>query len=254
MCMLYAFSADMNFEINGSLRNFFNYSYKHPHGWGLAVYNKDKIVRMIKGKESAYKSKELSGVLNKRISGKLAIAHIRYATTGNISYTNAHPFTEEINGEYWTFAHNGRIESFNFKELYIKPIGQTDSEKAFRYIQQKLIENNATNLDLKIQVIEEAVVDLAQNSKLNLVISDGTYLYVHCNLKNSLYKYKDDDLVCFATKPVIKDSSKWEPVQLNRLFVYLDGTKVYEGRDHGHEYINIRNSFIYDKISWKGNA
>lgn len=254
MCMLYAFSADMNFEINGSLRNFFNYSYRHPHGWGLAVYDKYKIVRMIKGKESAYKSKELMDVLNKRISGKLAIAHIRYATTGNISYINAHPFTDEINGEYWTFAHNGRIENFDFKKLYIKPIGQTDSEKAFRYIQQKLIENNATSLELKIKVIEEAIAELAQNAKLNLVISDGTYLYVHCNLKNSLYRYQDDNLACFATKPVLKDSSKWEPVELNKLLVYLDGSKIYEGRNHGHGYINVKNTFMYDQISLKGKV
>jgi glutamine amidotransferase len=40
------------------------------------------------------------------------MAHIRYATQGAVSLENVHPFTREMWGINWTFAHNGEVPKF----------------------------------------------------------------------------------------------------------------------------------------------
>ena len=40
------------------------------------------------------------------------LAHIRYATQGAVSLENVHPFTREMWGIQWTFAHNGEVPKF----------------------------------------------------------------------------------------------------------------------------------------------
>ena len=75
------------------------------------------------------------------------IAHVRYATTGSIKLENVHPFSRELWGIQWTFAHNGDIPKFNTstpledqpflgktytsEDLHYYPIGETDSEAVF---------------------------------------------------------------------------------------------------------------------------
>jgi predicted glutamine amidotransferase len=41
------------------------------------------------------------------------MAHIRYATQGPVSLENVHPFTRELWGIQWTFAHNGDCPKFS---------------------------------------------------------------------------------------------------------------------------------------------
>jgi predicted glutamine amidotransferase len=75
------------------------------------------------------------------------IAHIRYATTGAVSLENVHPFSRELWGIQWTFAHNGQVPKFDdstaledqpllgpkttIDDLHYNPIGDTDSEAVF---------------------------------------------------------------------------------------------------------------------------
>lgn len=239
MCMLFAFSASSNFKINAWLKNFFGFSTFHPHGWGMAAYDKDKNLRLIKDKTTANKSGYLKEILNKRIVTKIALAHIRYATAGEVSYNNAHPFRCKINNEEWVFAHNGSVNN-EVPNLYISPEGETDSERVFCYLQQRLLETGAIKLEQKIEVIEECIKKFSKGSKLNLIISDGTYLYAHCNLKKSLFVYKDEEFIFFSTRPLadVVEKDKWEPVGINKLVVYKENKIVFEGKEHGNEYFN----------------
>jgi len=75
------------------------------------------------------------------------IAHIRYATTGAVSLENVHPFSRELWGIQWTFAHNGQVPKFDastaledqpllgqkttIDDLHYNPVGDTDSEAVF---------------------------------------------------------------------------------------------------------------------------
>lgn len=241
MCMIYAFSGKSNYVLNSNLKKFFSFSSFHPHGWGLAAYNDKKELRIIKDKGAANKSDKLRKILNKSIATKLAVAHIRYATEGKISYENAHPFSCDILGEQWVFAHNGSIEDTNV-DLYIRPVGETDSEKVFCYIQQKLIESVALGLGQKIKIIDDCIKKFSKGSKLNLVITDGTHLFTHCNYKNSLYIHQTEKFVCFATKPLISNSGEviWTQVELNKLMVFKDGNKLYESEGHENEFFKSK--------------
>ena len=44
------------------------------------------------------------------------IAHIRYATVGSTVLENVHPFTRELWGRNWAFAHNGDLPHFALPE------------------------------------------------------------------------------------------------------------------------------------------
>jgi glutamine amidotransferase len=52
---------------------------------------------------------------------------------------NTHPFTRELWGRYWTFAHNGQLTGY--KRLPTgrhRPVGDTDSEHAFCWLLDRL--------------------------------------------------------------------------------------------------------------------
>jgi glutamine amidotransferase len=41
------------------------------------------------------------------------IAHIRQANRGIVALENTHPFTRELWGRNWTYAHNGQLEAIS---------------------------------------------------------------------------------------------------------------------------------------------
>lgn len=249
MCMLYAFNSGKYYELNKSLQQFFSFSNKHPHGWGLAFYRDGNELSLIKKDEAAYISKTVKEIVSRSIPGKLMIAHIRYKTFGEVKVENTHPFVKKINGEKWVFAHNGSILVFKLFDTFLQQEvkGDTDSERIFCYIAQKLCDKNNKRLEYKIKVIEKVIKELAPYGKLNLLLSDGNYLFVHTNYKNSLYKHGKRDYVCFSTRPLtdVVKKDEWSSVELNRLFVYKDGKMLYKGRSHGYEY--IRKPKTYDR-------
>ncbi|RKZ31302.1 hypothetical protein DRQ33_07185 [bacterium] len=69
------------------------------------------------------------------IKSKLFIAHVRYGNSGSITYMNTHPFSRELNGKDYTFAHNGTLSSFeNLSTGRFQPVGETDSENVYCHI------------------------------------------------------------------------------------------------------------------------
>jgi predicted glutamine amidotransferase len=73
------------------------------------------------------------------------LAHIRYATQGEVSLENVHPFSRVWKGVQMTFCHNGDCPTFNNthygeppllgkttrKDIIYHPVGDTDSEAVF---------------------------------------------------------------------------------------------------------------------------
>ena len=57
------------------------------------------------------------------------LAHIRYATSGQVELSNLHPFSREMWGIQWCFCHNGQIALFDDQpESWIGPTCSTDSD------------------------------------------------------------------------------------------------------------------------------
>ena len=50
------------------------------------------------------------------------IAHIRYATVGDVSVENVHPFQRQLFGVDFVFAHNGDVPIVNEDDLWLGSI------------------------------------------------------------------------------------------------------------------------------------
>ena len=69
------------------------------------------------------------------IKSQAVVSHIRQANRGGVCLENTHPFTRELWGRYWTFAHNGQLTGFETLDTgRFEPVGSTDSERAFCWL------------------------------------------------------------------------------------------------------------------------
>ena len=112
----------------------------HCHGWGLLFYQ-GRGVRCFHDPDPCSESPIAEFVKNHPLRTHNMIAHIRYATVGKVALENVHPFSREMWGIQWSFAHNGDVPLFKGDELpcigdcegeqVYNPVGDTDSEKMF---------------------------------------------------------------------------------------------------------------------------
>ncbi len=230
MCELFGFSARKSAVIKDHLDTFFSHSEKHPHGWGL-MYGGGIVKEPVK----ASKSELLPVILEEMPPQKNVLAHIRFATVGNIREENCHPFTgRDISGREWTMIHNGTIYSGKDTYKYYKTqLGDTDSERVFLSFIDTM--NNAlcrVSLSEKerFHTVSRFISDNAPRNKLNLMLFDGELLYVHKNLKNTLsYKHTESG-VMISTQPL--DSGAWTPFPIAQVIAFKNGREAYRGERH----------------------
>jgi len=237
MCELFAVTAKRRLTVNDTLKTFFSHSEEHRNGWGL--YVKDKgLELMVKEEVKANDSPRLKSILSENIDTALCIAHIRNATIGEVCVCNSHPFTgSDKNGRKWVLFHNGTIFDAPVLDKYhYVQEGSTDSERILLYIIDRVNQFDADGSEDRMRLIEDVVAKIVPGNKLNLMIHDGTYLYVHKNEPGTLYKKKENDGIKISTKPL--DDGHWTEVPSNCLQVYKDGELVYEGQRHRHTYIH----------------
>lgn len=242
MCELFGVSARNKTEVSALLREFFSHSEKHPNGWGMAVFYENAVSlekEPVKASQSAY----LKERLRQRLEVRTMIAHIRYATVGNMEYTNCHPFVKRDSmGRSWTLAHNGTI--FNYPPLspYLyEQEGNTDSERILCFFVDRIDQaQSASGRPLTKQerfaLLDGLVCDMAGGNKLNFLLFDGEMLYVHSNYANSLYVYQREETLLFATVPLTRAS--WSLHPFTTLCAYEKGRRVFVGTDHKKEYVD----------------
>ena len=246
MCELFGFSASRETNITKYLNEFFAHSKDHPHGWGLAHFEGGSAVLHTEP-VSARESSLLPKLLKNGLTAKTALAHIRKATVGGIKPENCHPFfLTDVLGNGWTLMHNGTI--FSGLELIpytSKQIGDTDSERILLYLIDKIntaeqAKNSGLNSYERFKIIEQMISELSYRNKLNLIIFDGNHMYIHVNMRNTLFCQATDYGVCFATVPL--NGGHWEHVPMTTLLVYQDGRLKYKGKNHHNEYEDAMNS------------
>ena len=86
----------------------------HCHGWGLLFYQ-GKGVRCFHDPDPCAESPIAKFVQEHPLSTYNMIAHIRYATVGKVALENVHPFTREMWGIHFSFAHNGDVPLFKLE-------------------------------------------------------------------------------------------------------------------------------------------
>ncbi|MDE6036276.1 MAG: class II glutamine amidotransferase [Ruminococcus sp.] len=236
MCELLGFSAKRETDIRKYLREFFSHGTNHPHGWGLMRENHN-ITEIIKKAECSAKSQTISGIVAETQPQKNTLAHIRLATVGSIKTENCHPYRQTDNtGRCWTLIHNGTIYSGKqlMKYLYTQT-GDTDSERISLALLDEINKKNLSTPEQRFDIVDNFVVTLSKRNKLNLIIFDGELLYIHQNMKNTLYYKPEEESVIFSTRPL--DNDDWKLYPLTQLCAFRAGKKVFEGTEHGNIFV-----------------
>lgn len=241
MCELFAVSLNKKIKLNDYLVSFFERSDEHPNGWGLAVFDDNNVSierEPVKARNSLY----LKNRLSSKIVASNLMAHIRKATIGDVEYENTHPFVaKDESGRKWVLMHNGTIfDSPVISAYQYRQVGSTDSERVLLYlvdqINKQIIDDmNFFDVNERFKTVESVIMKIVPENKLNLVINDGEYLYIHKNENETLFMKDTKDGVIFATHPLDKD--EWHEVDDNRLLVYKSGECVYRGQRHSNTYV-----------------
>lgn len=241
MCELFGVNASREMRLNHLLDVFFSHGDRHPHGWGAAFF-RNHGVQVEKQAVASTKSARLRECCHSPIMADCMIAHIRLATKGNMEYENCHPFLREDDaGRRWTMAHNGTIfEGDAMDSYFYVQQGQTDSERILYLLIDRINEEAGKAghpLDGagRFRVVDDLVCEIAGGNKLNLMIFDGEYFYVHTNCRNGLYLSGRQGGYVFSTVPL--DGQGWKPLPLNTLLAFQGGRLAQEGTNHGFTFV-----------------
>lgn len=157
----------------------------HSDGWGISFYE-EKGCRSFHDPNPSATSELARLVRDYPIKSRTVIAHVRKANRGRVALENTHPFTRELWGRAWTFAHNGQLKGVKALPLgAFRPIGTTDSEHAFCWILGRLRERfaafpSARALDREIRA---AFAELRTLGVFNALLTEGRSLYASCSKK-----------------------------------------------------------------------
>jgi glutamine amidotransferase len=134
MCELFALNANVPVAATFSFRGLAargGLTGDHVDGFGMAFH--DGVGCRVFVDEAPASRSPLAAFLGLHpMRAPTVLAHVRKATQGGVSLANCHPFRREWAGRSWLFAHNGDLKSFDpALGEHFRPVGQTDSERAF---------------------------------------------------------------------------------------------------------------------------
>ncbi|ADI73099.1 glutamine amidotransferase class-II [Methanohalobium evestigatum Z-7303] len=276
MCELLGLSFNISIKPSISFTGFRSKGEQNPDGWGIAYYpvannkNKsEKSAQIIKEPINSKKS-NLSSFLTdyQKLESKLIISHVRKSSKKNFGHKNTHPFSRELNGCEYIFAHNGTFNNNkdDFNKGRFIPMGVTDSENIFCHILGCIEENGITQWDSgngkeNFEWLSNKLNEVNENGKLNCIFSDSEYLFCYQDNNghhNNLYylhrkppydkanlsdeelkikldeeKYDDQTGYVVATKRLTNEY--WESFEPGELIVFKDGEIIYSNkRDFDH--------------------
>ncbi len=275
MCELFAVNAARPVEVASYLEEFFSHSKKHKDGWGITwrqgstsadaaaagateVEEEDTNVFLHREPVPAWTSSYLPELLANELASSRMEAHIRLSTCGNTVRENCHPFYgTDVSGREWTLIHNGILFNEELLATYdLKEAGQTDSERALLFLLDVIDEaavrsGGLLDFPVRFQALSGAVSQISNLNRLNLIIDDGEYTYVHTNTNvDSLhFRQLGEDAIVFSTQPLggEGEAELWRPVPKNRLIAYKNGRLVRTSTPHGYVFceaiLDLRRKF-----------
>ncbi|TCB42108.1 class II glutamine amidotransferase [Acinetobacter terrestris] len=189
MCQLLGMNCATPTDVTFSFRGFSQragITSDHCDGFGIAFFE-DKACRLFVDNQSAVESPIAELVRNYPIKSRNVIAHIRKATQGKITLENSHPFSRELWGRQWIFAHNGDLHGFNpTLSGRFTPVGNTDSERAFCFLLDQLVLKfgyHEPKLDQIFDVLAEVSPKIAEHGTFNFCLSNGQALFTYAITK-----------------------------------------------------------------------
>jgi predicted glutamine amidotransferase len=250
MCQLLGMNANTPTDVMFSFTGFATRAHEHKDGFGIAFFE-GAGVRLMVDAQSASVSPIAELVRRYPIRSGNIIAHIRKATQGHVALENSHPFVRELWGRYWVFAHNGDLKGFN-PRLHgaFRPVGGTDSERAFCWLMQELAKAHATvpSIAELTATLRELAAVPAVYGTFNFMLSNGQALWAYCstNLHHLIRQHpfrraslqdedvtvdfsqhttSDDRVAVVVTEPLTRDE-EWIAFAPGELRVFVDGALV----------------------------
>ena len=260
MCQLLGMNCATPTDITFSFRGFSQragITSDHSDGFGIAFFE-DKACRLFVDNQSAVESPIAELVRNYPIKSRNVIAHIRKATQGKINLENSHPFSRELWGRQWIFAHNGDLKDF-LPELSgrFTPVGNTDSERAFCYLLDQLVKNfgyDEPKLDQVFDLLAEISPSIAEHGTFNFCLSNGQALFTYATTKLHWlvreYPFKPaqlidievevdfsqvttpEDRVAVITTEPLTQNEEWTAFQEGEMILFRDGAKYRSQLTH----------------------
>ena len=145
----------------------------HVDGWGIAFFEGAGLRHFV-DHQPASESPVAELIRRYPIKSRNVIAHIRKATQGAVALQNCHPFVRELWGRYWVFAHNGNLENFHPRlHASFRPVGATDSERAFCWLMQELAKSHAgvPSVPELTLTLRELTPQIARHGPFNFMLS-----------------------------------------------------------------------------------
>lgn len=224
---------------------------EHKDGWGIAFFE-GPGVRHFVDHQAAVSSPIADLIRSYPIKSTNVIAHIRKATQGHVTLENCHPFVRELWGRYWVFSHNGDLKQFYpVLDGAYRPVGTTDSERAFCYLLQELHRrcgDNPPGLTVLTAELQSLTAEIAGYGTFNMLLSEGSALFAHCstNLFYLVRQYPfaqanlsdeelsvdfskvttpNDRVALIVTEPLTIDE-QWTQFEAGQMKVFVDGAVV----------------------------
>lgn len=250
MCQLLGMNANTPTDVMFSFAGLATRADEHKDGFGIAFFE-ERGIRVFIDPESALRSPVARMVKDYPIKSDQVIAHIRKATYGRIALENCHPFVRELWGRYWVFAHNGDLHGYAPRlHGHFRPVGDTDSERAFCWIMQELAKAHASvpSVDELTRTLRELMPAPAAFGTFNMLLSNGQALWAHASTQlHWLVREQpfgaatlaDEDLsvdfgpltqpsdrvAIIATEPLTTGEA-WTPMARGEMQVFVDGAPV----------------------------
>jgi len=223
----------------------------HKDGWGIAFFE-GKGVREFKDIDASASSEIAKFVKHYPIKSHVVVSHIRQANSGRVALENTHPFSRELWGLPWVYAHNGQLKGIKKKELtHYCPVGSTDSEYALCYLLDRLKNQQARRprgRSALFTQMHSILSEIDEYGVFNVLMSDSNYLYCYCSTNLcwitrrapfGVAELKDDDVqINFKDETTLNDvvsviataplttNEEWNVMSKGELIVFKQGEVV----------------------------
>lgn len=262
MCQLLAMNSSKPAALGFSFEGFAERGGRtgeHEDGWGIAFHANDGC-RLFTDHRSSVASELAATIKQNPIKAKNIVAHIRKATQGRIAIENSHPFTRELWGRTWSFAHNGDLKTFDPPaDSHYVCQGDTDSERAFCHLLAGLRQRFGQQAPARAtlaQALGELVAAIAPHGTFNFILSDGETMFAHCSthlhyvvreypfsvaklidcelsIDFNQHNHLDDRIAVIATHPLTSNEA-WVAFAPGELKVFVGGKALdLQGQSQG---------------------
>ncbi len=222
----------------------------HRDGWGISLYE-GRSCRSFHDPRPSVASEIARLIQRYAIKSEIIISHIRQANRGKVCLANTHPFTRELWGCAWTFAHNGQLKGIKKRKLvHYQPVGTTDSEYAFCWILDQIRQKfpkRPTNPQALWQFIHQLSKQVNKLGVFSFLMSDSFYMYAYCTnnmcwitRKHPFGKARlidtgeifdfskvttPKDIVTIIASRPLTDNEEWHHMQRGEFVVFKDGKR-----------------------------